>query len=133
LAVIHDSQGRGIGTENPLIARIQSKYSKTVQTHSAVSIALSAWNTSATWIDCDGFDKIALTLLNDAATGSTVNVLWSHDGVTQQGEDSSVITTGNLIRKAGVTDVKARYAKVSINNADATAAHVMSAWAYLKA
>jgi hypothetical protein len=94
--------------------------------------APNSWNTAAAWIDTIGFDRIAVTLSNDAAVQSSVNIMWSHDGTNSQGEDSGVITTGTAIRKAGETATKARYAKVSISNADA-AAHTMNAWAFLKA
>jgi hypothetical protein len=111
---------------------IQSHYQTTIQTHTGVMAAPNSWNTAAAWIDTIGFDRIAVTLSNDAAVQSSVNIMWSHDGTNSQGEDSGVITTGTAIRKAGETATKARYAKVSISNADA-AAHTMNAWAFLKA
>jgi hypothetical protein len=130
--IMKDGNGVSITTANPLPINIQSRYSQTIQTHNAVSIGASQWSTSTTWIDCDGFDKIAFTLLNDAIVTSSGNILWSNDGVAQHGEEVSVLATNNLIRKTGITDVKARYAKLSINNGDASA-HTISAWAYLKA
>jgi hypothetical protein len=111
---------------------IQSHYQILSQTHAGILIAPNTWNTAAAWIDTNGFDRIAVTLMNDASTQTSVNIVWSHDGVTQHGEDSGVIGVGTAIRKAGETATKARYAKVSISNADA-AAHTMSAWAFLKA
>jgi hypothetical protein len=110
----------------------QSGLQKTIQTHNAVSVALSSNSTSSTWIDCDGFDKLAITLLNDAGTSSFANAYWSNDGVSTHGMDT-VIAASTQQQKAGVVDVKARYLKVLVGNSDATLAHTMSAWAYLKA
>jgi hypothetical protein len=143
LAVIYDAQGRGIDTNNPLPIRhsasdiiqpveVQSKYASTVQTHNAVSVAISTGSTSTTWIDCDGFDKLAVTHLNDASTASNCNVFWSNDGTTQHATDQN-ITNGTSNQKAGIVDVKARYAKLYLYNGDTALAHTMSAWVYLKA
>jgi hypothetical protein len=109
---------------------IQARYAQPIQTHNAVSVAASGWSVGS-WIDCTGFDKIAGTLKNDAATTSTGNVEWSNDGVTVHGIEPFFVT-GTSANKVGVVDVKGRYAKFSINNGDA-ASHIMSAWAYLKA
>lgn len=109
---------------------IQGHLQTTIQTHNGVTIAPSSSNDSV-FIDTLGFDKIAVTVLNNASTTSAVTIKWSHDGATVVADDSLNITnTAN--RKAGITDTKARYAQVSITNSD-TAPHIFSAWAYLKA
>lgn len=110
---------------------IQSRLAQTIQTHNAVSVVASNYS-SGSWIDCDGFDKLAITFSNDAATASFVDVSWSNDGTNTHANDSSVVANNSVQRKTGIVDIKARYAKLTINNLD-TVAHTMSAWAYLKA
>ena len=107
-----------------------SRAGMVVQTHNAVVIPASEWSEQTDWMDCAGYDTLNVTLLNDAAVASAANVIWSHDGTTKQGEDSGVIPSGSTTRKAGRVTVKARYAKVTVNNPD-TATHTVSAWAYM--
>jgi hypothetical protein len=107
---------------------IQSHYQTTIQTHSGMMIAPSAASTSS-WVDTNGFDRIALTLLNDAATTSVSQFVWSHDGTTQHGIDDVVTSTSKWKTYEAAT--KARYVRVYVSNSD-TAAHTMSAWVYLK-
>lgn len=109
---------------------LTSRDSRTIQVHAGASVpATSGTVTSATWIDCSGYDQISVTLMNDAGTNSFANVVWSNDATVNHGNET-IIPTGNQAQKAGRVGVKARYAKVLIGNTDA-AAHVMSAWAYL--
>jgi hypothetical protein len=109
---------------------IQARYSQTIQTHNAVSVGANGWGASS-WIDCNGFDKLALTLLNDASTASKAVIHWSHDGITHHGE-TSILSSEATAKRTSITDVQARYARININNAD-TVSHIMSAWVYLKA
>jgi hypothetical protein len=145
LAVIYDAQGRGIDTNNPLPIKhsasdiiqpveVQSKYAQTVQTHNAVSVALSSWSTESAWHDCDGFDKIAVSVLNDGNFACKCNVMWSNDGITKHGEETvaSIATAISTVCQ-GIVDIKARYFKLSLNNQESALAHTMSAWSYLKA
>lgn len=140
MSVIHDANGRGISSDNPLNVKqagsdvqmpvdIQSRYQQTVQTHNAVSVAASGESQGA-WIDTNGFHDVSATLLNDAATTSTLSFFWSNDGSTTHGIEHVLSNTEK--NKAASATIKARYMKVRIHNGD-TAAHVMSAWAYLKA
>jgi hypothetical protein len=112
------------------LVELSGKAQTTIRTHNAVSVAASATSASA-FIDCIGYDKIALSLLNDASTSSLAHIYWSHDGVNNQGYEANVIASNTFSIKSGETTVKARYARVYINNAD-TVAHTMSAWAYLR-
>jgi hypothetical protein len=109
---------------------IQSHYSQTIQTHAAAVVPPSSWN-GPTWIDTNGFNEIAVSLLNDSATTSSISIEWSNDGTTKHGTES-VAPNGAFKERVGSATTKARYAKVSIWNGD-TIAHTMSAWAYLKA
>jgi hypothetical protein len=111
---------------------IQGRYAQTIQTHNAVSIGASASSTQSTWIDCNGYDQIAVTLSNDGTTASTLNVTWSNDGVTAHGAEAILPNATGSAQRTGIVPVKARYAKLVLINGDA-AAHTMSAWAYLKA
>lgn len=140
MSTIHDANGVGIGSANPLPIKnigsdimmpvdVQSHYQQTIKTHNAVSVGASVWSLSS-WIDANGFDKIGVTMINDASTASTLNVEWSNDGVSQHGGET--IVASSTSNKSGITEIKARYVRVSILNSD-TIAHVMSAWAFLKA
>lgn len=111
---------------------IQSHYAKTIQTHVGVSIAASSYGNSA-WLECDGYSSIGLTLTNDAATATAIDVDWSHDGITAQGKDLNAVPSANTLQRAGMVDVKAKYFRLVAKNNDSAAAHVMSVWAYLKA
>lgn len=104
---------------------------QTIQTHNAVSVATGAWSDQTSWMDCDGFTEIALTLKNDASTSCRGQIMWSNDGTNQHGVEEPILSAAGMFR-AGGTSIKARYAKVTIQNGD-TAAHTMSAWAFLKA
>jgi hypothetical protein len=111
---------------------IQSRYATTIQTHNAVSVGASS-SSNSSWIDCDGFTDLAITLKNDAVTTAVVDIDWSHDGTTQHGRDiSSPIPSGTGIVRSATTPIKGRYARISVFNGD-TISHTMSAWAYLKA
>ncbi len=122
--------GSNIPEAQAIPYQIVKRKQTTIQTHNAVSIAAGAISIGS-WIDCNGFDKLAITLLNDATTSSQVHVYWSNDGVNNQGYDEAVVANNTISLKAGITDVKARYARLYVHNGD-TVAHTMSAWAYLK-
>lgn len=117
------------GSDVMLPIDVQGHYQSTIQTHNAVSILASSGSNGG-WIDCAGFDTIAITVMNDAVTQSYIDIQWSHDGVNQQGLDSSVADSQQY--KAMSVPTKGRYARIRIGNGD-TVAHTMSAWAYLKA
>lgn len=108
---------------------IQSHLQSTIQTHNAVSVAASGIGYS-NWIDTLGYDKVALTVKNDASTSMNITLDWSSDGLTIQGADTN-LSTGTQQTRALITDTKARYLRVELFNGD-TVAHTMSAWAYLK-
>lgn len=109
-----------------------SRKQSTIQTHNAVSITATTVTANANWIPCDGYDKIGVSLLNDASTSSSVSIFWSYDNATTHGQDKDFIPAGTINTVSGVVDVKAPFFKVAVNNRDTTT-HVMSAWAYLKA
>ena len=120
-----------IATDIQLPTEIQSRRTQTIQTHNAVSIIASG-NSNSAWISTDGFDRIAISFLNDASTTSTAHVYWSFTGTTVQGADYSAIASSTVKERTAEISVKAPYVMVSIVNGD-TASHTMSAWVYLKA
>lgn len=110
---------------------IQSRLASTIQTHNAVSVGATSGNSQGSWFDCDGFTDIAINLMNDAGTANQVNIDWSTDGTNQHGSETP-LGSSPLRYRSAVTSIKARYARVTLFNTDASA-HTMSAWAYLKA
>lgn len=110
---------------------IQSHLQKTIQTHNAVSVPASGTSSQSSYMDLQGFDMIAITFINDAAQNSALNIFWSNDGSTIHGLEQ-IIASSTSQTKSGETTIKARYAKIQLTNSDAGAAHIMSAWAYLK-
>jgi hypothetical protein len=110
---------------------VQARYGQTIQTHNAVSVGANGTSDSV-WIDCGGFDKLAITLLNDANAESLMFASWSNDGINTHGYET-VGAKSVIKQNQGEVPVKARYVKVRIQNYDATVSHTMSAWAYLKA
>jgi hypothetical protein len=120
----------GLDSSNAIIPiDIQSRLASTIQTHNAVSVGASA-ESLGTWIPCDGFDKVSVTMKNDAGTASFITLQWSSDGSSVCGEDVQIINNSNPF-KAIETGTKASYLRVRLYNSD-TIAHTMSAWIYLK-
>jgi hypothetical protein len=140
MSMIRDGKGEVIDELNPLRVKattddiipvdIQAHLASTIQTHNAVSVGAGLWSHS-TWIDCDGFDKLAFNLLNDASTSCIGYVKWSTDGVNEHGFDE-ILPSVALDKRSAEIGVKLRYAKLSIKNGD-TISHIMSGYAYLKA
>jgi hypothetical protein len=118
---------------------IQSRLASTIQTHSGAVVAPNTWATGATWIDCDGFDKVAINSMNDGSTDHNAEIAWSHDQSTIIGRDATVFTgttptiTATQKEKSVEIGVKARYLKMNVKNNDGTNPHTISAWIMLKA
>jgi hypothetical protein len=110
---------------------IQNRLASTIQTHSGVVVAATTGTSASAFIDTDGFDKIAISLYNDAQTNSGAYLEWSNDNATAHGAET-IIATATARNKISITDTKARYVRLVIQNTDA-APHTMNAWAYLKA
>lgn len=108
---------------------IQSRFSQTIQTQNAVSVAANGGAAYSAWVDCAGFDSISVTLVNDAATSCGVTIFWSNDGANDQGPETMLAQAAARYRIARTT-VKARYVRISPYNSD-TIAHTMSTWTYL--
>lgn len=142
MTILRTNDGNPISNSNPIPVKqtdsdimlpieIQGRLQTTTQTHNAVSVAGSGNSINTSWIDCFGFDKVAMTLLSDASTTNSANLLWSNDGATQHGFEQ-IITSSTGNTRSGISETKARYLKVQILNGDASA-HTMSAWIFLKA
>lgn len=111
---------------------IISRKQTTIQTHNGVTVALSGWTAESGYHDADGFTDLALTMTSDANVANAAQVLWSNDGINQHGQEY-IITSATHQYSAGTVPIKARYFKITVNNGDGAASHVMNAWAYLKA
>lgn len=104
----------------------------TIKTHDNVTIASAngGYGSSGNFVSCDGYETLALSLLNDASTNSTISVDWSNDGtIANIANEVLVADTKNV--KSGITTVKGSYFRVFIWNSD-TVSHVFNAYAYLK-
>lgn len=126
------NEGDGYNADGSLNVQTTGHKSLTIQTQNGVSIPASGTNASS-WIDCSGFSTIAITMQNDANTSCYGDINWSHDGVTYHSSEYAIIPSNTTNKKAVSTAIKARYARVVLNNGDSTTAHVMSGWAYLLA
>jgi hypothetical protein len=139
--ILRTQDGKIVDNANPLAVKtsssdiiqpvdLQSRLQTIIQSHNAVSLAAGALSDSATWIDCNGYDEIVVTFLNDAATSATTHILWSNDGTNLHGISRGTASS-NKEHDPKLLPVGARYAKVRLANND-TVAHTMSAWTYLK-
>jgi hypothetical protein len=126
------TEGVGISSNSMTPIDVQSRLQTTIQTHNAVSVALSGSSVETSYHDADGFSDIAVTLMNDASTASSLDIYWSNDGVNTHGIDAGFLPNATNRYRAGFTQIKARYFKIGISNIDSAVAHTMSAWAYLK-
>lgn len=111
---------------------IQGHLQTAIQTHNAVSVGPTNGTASSAWMDTNGYDQVALTLMNDAGVSSSGTLQWSYDGTNIHGEETVLAAGGTARYRTASTDTKARYVRVILTNPDA-AAHTMSAWLYLKA
>jgi hypothetical protein len=118
-----------VGSDSMIPIDLQSRYQKTIQVHNAVSVSANSYANSS-WIDASGYDKIGLTMLNDADVSTNLGVHWSNDGTGFHANE--VVSTGTSRMQFSVIETKARYFRVYVSNKDTASAHTMSAWAYLK-
>jgi hypothetical protein len=112
---------------------VQGHLQTTIQTHAGVIVTPNGSNSNSAWIDTAGFDRVAITYINDANTNNSTDILWSHDGINTNSIEWVVLNTSTIKERAVEVPTKARYMKIRLNNGDTSAPHTMSAWAYLKA
>ena len=129
-SAMHHSTGEAITTTNGLPTAVVSSTQQTIQTHNAISVPLSNANSSA-WIDTNGFNEMSITYMNDATASNSLELDWSNDGVTKHGWETP-LASATSSRRVATLPTRARYVQVTVKNGDTTAAHVMSAWLYLK-
>jgi len=110
---------------------IQYRKQKMVPTHAGVLITngSTSFGTNV-WIDTDGFNEIALTLINSVAGNTLFDVYWSHDNATIHGANYGQGNSAALA-KGIVLPILARWVKISVGN-NHTAPSTISAWTYLK-
>ena len=118
-------------TDVQLPIQIQSRLTSVVQTHNSTLIAPNTWSKSSTWIDCSKFDKLATSLLNDASTSTQMYVYWSFDQSTEHGLEQIMLANTQNTRTV-ITDVKAPYFKIGIQNGDTTTAHTITSLTLMK-
>jgi hypothetical protein len=109
---------------------IEYNRQKTVQTHTNLTVAPGAYS-MGTYIDTDGFKEVDVMSNIDASVANQIDVHWSNDGTNMHYNEAGIGGTTASLTKQGLVPTKARWMKVNIKNGDA-AAHVMSAWIYLK-
>jgi hypothetical protein len=130
-----------VGTGLILPTDTQARATSTIVTHNAASIAANTSSIPSTWIDtqdpANPFTAFDLTLLNDAAANSSLDLYWSNDGTTIHGINSNVLPAGTVQRRAYDADksiiCNARWLKVVPTNLDTSAAHTMTVTIYTKA
>lgn len=120
---------------------IQSRRTKLIQTHNAVSIAANSTSVSS-WIQLDNpntgeaYNTIAISASMSGGTGMDINAEWSFDGTNYFA--SHIYVTNQFY--SGVNSVVsfevpvcAPYFRVYAKNKDATNAKTTTIYAYLKA
>jgi hypothetical protein len=113
-----------------LPVEIQGRFTKTVQTHTAVSIGANATSNGAI-VSCDGFDKINASVVMTSGTGMSLWLDWSFDGSTFFG--GTPLSTTSSVQASVEFPVQAPYFRLGIKNNDATNPKTTSAYVYLKA
>jgi hypothetical protein len=140
MGVIHTNDGYVVSEENPLHTTattkevlpvdIQSRFSETIPTHSGVVVAPTVSNDGA-WFLCDGYDKLVVRAKSSAALNWEIQIWWSDDnGLTSCGID--FLGGGTANNRIHRMDVGAKYARVTLKNADATTPQTLTGVSYLK-
>lgn len=109
----------------------QGVHSERLSMNSGVVVSPSATNDSSTWMSCEGFDKIAVTLKNSGSFNSSLEVLFSHDATNIDGA-FEVLPNDSAQYRAGEAPVCAHYFKFRVRNGH-TAPATITTNALLKA
>lgn len=109
---------------------VQNHHQELIQTHNAVSIALSGTSASS-YTEVRGFDKIGINVNMTSGTGMSVYVDFSYDGVNYISTITAYDGTANNV--AVEVPVTAPFARINIKNKDASSAKTTTAYIYLKA
>lgn len=105
------------------------KTQDTIQQITASLFTANTWQ-QGSWIDVTGYENLVATSLNDAAVSMSVGIDFSHDKATVISTGNTTVTTTTFGEYS--VPVKARYARVTVKNGDATNPHTISAWLYRK-
>lgn len=155
MSYLVDEEGNPINASNPLSVKagdtpieinttasdiqqpveIQSRYVDTFVTHNAVVVTTGAVAYSA-YIECvnataGAWTKLAVALINSAATATTVTVRWSNDGLTDNGGET-ILASGSDQHRAAEATIKGKYARIGILNGDASS-RTITAYGLLQA
>lgn len=109
---------------------VQARYAKTIQLLTSQMVTPNG-STTTPWTDTHGYDKVAVSVKNNAATEASVVIEYSYDGINKHGADVNL--SNSNFEKSLITDIKAPYFRVFIKNVDAAAPHTFTVYAYLKA
>jgi hypothetical protein len=109
----------------------QSNHQELIQTHNNAVVAPSTNGDNASWIPCDGFDKIGITFKNNGVFSSSIYILFSNDGVNMDGMKQLEPASTDQY-KSGEVPVCAPWFKVRAYNGH-TAPATITASALLKA
>jgi hypothetical protein len=108
------------GSDVMIPTQLQGKVFKTVLAFTSAPIAANTYVTGANYIDCDGYDKVSVSVNMTSGTGMHFTIDWSHDGVAYFANPSGLIYDGSSQAAAVEAPVLARYARIGIKNKDAT-------------
>lgn len=109
----------------------QASHHESLSVQTNVVVAPSANADSSTWLPCDGFDKIAVSLKNSGAFASEVSVLFSHDNANIDGI-IDVLSNATPQYRSNEVPVCAPFFKIRVTNKH-TAPATMSTKVLLKA
>lgn len=103
----------------------------TIRTHDSVNVPSGQTNMSD-WINSDGFESVALTLLVNIPAPVAAIIQWSEDGINIDAEE--VMMSSNVVLQARCIDTKTKacYFRVIVNNTGVED-HIITTKCYLKA
>lgn len=80
------------------------------------------------FLECAGFDNLAINLIQEAGVNASVSVEFTHNKVDVH-EESDIVATGATV---GITETKAPYFRLKVKNAE-VAEQAFTAYVHLKA
>jgi hypothetical protein len=113
----------------PIDTQLTKRKQTTEQVLLSVAVAASG-NATTGWLDTDGFDESAFTVLSQSLNHK-VSVYWSNDGGGTHGAEYDILPQSNQQHRAVIVQNKARYIKLRIDNTH-TATQTFTAWLYRK-
>jgi hypothetical protein len=110
---------------------IQDRLPRTIVTQTGAVVTPNGGANLSSWIDTDGFDKVAVKANSNSALSWEIRVSWSDDnGVSVTGQELGGANVSN--NKVYKLDTAARYMRVDLINRDPSSPQTMNGSAYLK-